>query len=308
MGLSNTTLFKQDFPNTTYTDPTIINAINLSTAILSNYCKRNFEKATYIEYLSGNGDNNLILPNYPVLKVTDISPDVYNGILITVDNTVYSCNFYSDQTSITFTVIDFDGEEVETVLLYSDFPRLSDLVTEINTIDNLTATLESTYDNEPSRKIKPDNGLIISGRQDYLCFYKADFDLKWIKEPSTDNVLRLNRQLTYGFENIYVKYSAGYVYPIEPPTSSDSSSSSSSSEEVVIETSTVPLDLTNLCNKLAYVLIGEGSDGIVGVGYKSERLGDYQYTKNDNSNSPVNQLLFEEKRILDRYIKKQLTW
>lgn len=292
MGLSTVTLFKQDFPNTDYTDVNIGNAINLATTILENHCNRNFERKDYIDYINGSGDNSIILKNYPIVKVSDISPDIYHGIQLTVGSAVYSCNYSSTSTAITFNVIDFDGTEVESELLYATYPRMSELVVAINLLDNLTATLTSQYDNEPSRKIKPDNGLIISGQTDWISFYKSDLQLKWLLDPQTDNVIKVDRGLSFGYENVYVKYSAGYIYPSDSPLVSGN----------------VPLDLTNICNKLVYTLLVENDEGIKSGIFKSENLGDYSYTRFDHNNSVVNQLLLDENQILSKYIYKELTW
>jgi len=303
MPLSNTTLFRRDFPNTTYTDQSIINALQLSTDILINYCNREFEYGTHTSYLSGSGDNYLILPIYPIDRVLDVSTDLYNGINITVDSSVYSATIYSDSTKLTVDITDLDGDITSTYILYSLNPRMGDIADELSGITDITVTLSSQYDNEPSRKIKPDNMIILGGNTEYIMFYKSDTSIKFVKENKTDDVITFNRALNSGNANIYVKYRAGYIYPVEE----DGDSSSSESDEVYI-TYTVPNDLINICNKLAYTLMTEGNAENLQTGiYKSESLGDYSYTKFDN-NSPVSQLLLADKQTLSRYVRKTLTW
>lgn len=291
MALSTITLFKQDFTGTSYTNPQIQNALDLSTAILSNYCNRTFGTSEYIEYKEGKGDNYIVLGNYPITRVSDISPDLYNMIKIDVSNTVYALNYYSDDTSITFTVIGFNGVEVTNSIDYADYPTISQLVAEITALANITATNQSTYDNEQSKKIKPDNGMIIGGQSDWINVYKADYQTKWQIEDGTDNVVELNRNLS---GDLYVRYTAGYTLPddtVDPVVAGN-----------------VPLDLSNICNKLAYVLLKENTDGVQGGIFKSEKLGDYQYTRFDNTDSPTSQLLIEENKVLSRYIYKTLTY
>ncbi len=303
MPLSNTTLFKRDFPNADFTDQTIINALQLSTDILINYCNREFEYGTYTSYLSGSGDRYLILPIYPIDRVLDISTEIYDGINLTVDSGVYSATIYSDSTKLTVDITDLDGDITSTEILYADYQRMSDIVTELSAITELTVTLSSQYNNEPSRKIKPDNMIVLGGQTEYIRFYKSDLAIKFVREDKTDDVITFNRALNSGNANIYVKYRAGYIYPVED----DGESSSSESDEVYI-TYTVPNDLINICNKLAYTLMTEGNAENLQTGiYKSESLGDYSYTKFDN-NSPVTQLLLADKNTLSKYVHKVLTF
>jgi len=292
MALSTITLFKRDFPNTTFADGEISSALILATDILENYCNRNFESTEYIEFPTCYSDQYIVVPNYPITKISDISPDLYNGIKISVDNTIYALNYTSDDISITFNTIELDGTETETIILYASAYKMSDLVVDINLITGVTAEIATQYGNEPSKKIKQDNGMILGGQKDWLNFYKTDLQMKWSKEYKTDNIIKVNRKL---YNELYIRYTAGYIFPDDTVTPTVDGN--------------VPNDLINVCNKLAYTLMNEGAADNLQTGiYKSEKLGDYAYTKFDNADSPVTQLLLADKDTLSKYVYKILTW
>lgn len=301
--LSSVELFKENF-ETQFEDHKIETAIKYSTSILSSYCKRDFEEKEYISYLSGSGDYLLVIPNMPIKRIYDVSPDVYQGIKITLDNSVYSLNYLIDSKKIELSIIDFDGEEEIVKITFADNQRLSDIVDSLNAIPEITATLHTNDENEPSRKLRPVNGIIVSGQTDWLEFYKSDLQLKFIKEPDTDNVIRFNRKLSFGYENVYIRYLAGYKL-YKTGIEEDSSSSSESEEEIMPD---IPLDLSYLCNKLAFVLLNESEDGFKLGNITSERLGDYAYTKSSVEVSQVVKMLGDDKKLLDKYVYKELTW
>lgn len=291
MTLSTVTLFKEDFPDTTFTDQHITLNLSLATDILENYCNRQFESQEYIESVNGVGDNYIILPNYPITKISDISPDLYDGIKISVDNTIYSVGYAISNTSIIFTSIDFDGVEVETELTYATYPRMSQLSTAINSISGLSTELSTQYENEPSKKLKKDYGMIIGGQTDYLQFYKIDLQLKYSVKNKTVDVVEVNRNL---YNSTYIRYTAGYVFPddISIPAISG----------------TVPRDLSYVCNKLANLMLNSSVQDYTNPDLKSESLGDYSYTKFSKDTSSVISLMADEDKILSRYIRKTLTF
>jgi len=300
MALSTVYLYKLDNPSDTNTDANIQNALTTATSFLENYCKRNFERATYIDALDGYGTSTLVLPNYPVTAVYDVAPYIYPGPYITVSGAVYSCNYQISTVGITVSVIDFEGVETTNTLLWATYPKMSDLVTAITGLANITCSISSEYDNEPSRHMVQDNGLIISGQSDYINFYKQDTQNKYLIDPESYNMLKSICSFPFGTKNIYVKYQAGYLYFVD-----------NVGHTGLTVTGTVPQDLISITNGLTGTLLSISANASKNYSLQSERLGDYSYANVLYNGKPVNEVqayLDSVKGLLDKYIYKVLTW
>lgn len=58
-------------------DGRLTEMINWMSAEVCNYCNRTFAKTTYTNiYLDGDGSDTLLLPNYPIVSVSDLRDDV----------------------------------------------------------------------------------------------------------------------------------------------------------------------------------------------------------------------------------------
>jgi hypothetical protein len=300
MALSTVYLYKLDHPSDTNTDGNIQTALNTATSFLENYCKRSFERTTYVDALDGYGTSTLVLPHYPVTAIYDVAPHLYQGPYITVSGSVYSCNYQISTTGITLTTISFDGVEVINTLLWSTYPKMSDLAAAITALANLTCTISSEYVNEPTRHIMQDNGLIISGQSDYLRFYKQDISNKYVIDTESYNMLKSESGFPFGVKNIYVRYQAGYLYYVD-----------NVGHTGLTVTGTVPRDLVAICNGLTGTLLALSSNTAKNYSLQSESLGDYSYANVLYNGQPVNEIqayLDSIKGLLDKYINKVLTW
>lgn len=298
--LSTCFLYRRDFPNDTNTVANIENALNIATSFIENWCDRTFARATYTEYLDGWGNTELVLRNYPIVSIYDFAPYTYNGLYLSCGSSVYSLNYRIEATQIVLTVIAFDGTETTNTLLFATYPTLDDLNTAINALPNITSSVDTNLINEPSRHLRQDNGLIISGQSDYTYIYKTDISAKYIIDPQTDNLLVTDIAMPFGVKNIYIKYLAGYILNVD-----------NAQHTALAITGNVPKDLITVTNRFANVLLTDVQNGLKNYNLQSESLGDYHISLVNYNGQPISEIesfLIANKGILDRYRYKNLTW
>lgn len=301
MALSTIYLYRLAFPNDTALDATITQALNVATAYIENYCDRLFERANYTEYHDGYGENRIYVKQYPIISVSNVAYNLTDVISVTpTENNVYSVTYTSNDSAIVLTTNYSNAASYTNTFTFASYPTMDDINTAINNITNVSSEVISTYVNDPTYLLRPLNGIIRDGNTEWLGYYRQDNYMSWVIDPETDNVLYTSCGLPSGIKNIFIKYTAGYIYPVD-----------NVGHTALDVAGTVPTDLTNLCNRLTSSIIGDMATGSTNYSLQSERLGDYSYsivTYNGIPQSTIEAFYLSYKGILDKYKRKNLTW
>jgi len=301
MGLSTIYLYKLDFPSDANTDPVIQRAIDIATSYISSYCDRLFEAATYSEYHDGYGEGRLYLKQYPITAVSNLAWNITNVISITpTASNVYSVTYTADATDIDVTVNYSNSSSYTSTFDYATYYTMDLLNTGINSLANVSSEVVSTFVDDPSYLLRPINGLIRDGSIEWLDYYRQDNYFSWNIDPETDNVLEVSACFPKGIKNVYVRYTAGYTYPVD-----------NAGHTALTTAGNVPLDLTNACNRLVAIILRDMTAGIVSGQYQSENLGDYSYALWNYGGVPkssVEAFMATYENVLDKYKRKTLTW
>jgi len=301
MGLTTIYLYQLDFPSDTNTDAVIQRAIDVASSYVSNYCDRLFETATYSEYHDGYGEERLYLKQYPITAVSNLAWSLANVISVTpTESNVYSVSYSADATDVDITVNYSNSASYTTTFDYATYYTMDLLNTGINALANVSSEVVSTYGNDPSYLLRPVNGLIRDGNTERFDYFRQDTYFRWTVDPESDNILEANVSFPKGIKNVYVKYTAGYIYPVD------------NDEHTALTTAgNVPLDLTNAANRLVAIILRDMTAGIVSGQYQRENLGDYSYALWNYAGVPkssVEAFMATYKDVLDQYKRKTLTW
>jgi hypothetical protein len=294
MGLSTIYLFKLSF-TTDSTDDQINNSINTATSYIEQYLDRNLENQEYTETLDVY-DGLVQLTEYPVTKIKNVLNNYNDAILVQTDDTIYQAVFSSNNTSLSITTTDNSSQDTETILNYSSYANLASLSTAIDNISGITSSVLTVYESTPSKYLSPINKIMGKSAQMYLYSWVRDTGntLNYMLDPETTRNLLINDFCNNIYKYIYVNYLAGYICPVD---NSDHTALSISGN--------VPLDITDICNRLSYIILDDMSNGIKSGYYKSEELGDYSYTLSDSAKSSIDTLIISFEDNLSKYKK---TW
>jgi hypothetical protein len=276
MALSTIVKFKEVF-TTDYTDSQISLAINTASSYIEQYIDRSLEQQEYIEVLDVHCGLSE-LSQYPIVKIKNVLNEYNDVILIKTDSIIYQATLYSNNTSIVITTTDNNAVDTETTLNYSSNANLASLTTSLDNISGITATIDSIYNNTPSKYLYPINTSIKSNGQYYLkSWTRVNGDaLVYTIDPVTTRNLLLN---SYIDNYIYVNYIAGYLE------------------------ADMPLDIVDITNRLSYIILNDMSGGIISGYYKSESIGDYSYTLSDGAKSSIESLMYSFEDVLQKYKK-----
>jgi hypothetical protein len=290
MGLSTIYLFKTAFPSTDSTNAQITTAINTSTSYIEQYLDRKLEYQEYTEVLDVY-EGLSQLTEYPIVKIKNVLNNYNDTVLVQTDDTLYQAIFSSNNTSLSITTTNNIAEDTETVLNYSSYANLASLTTAIDNISGITRSVLTVYESTPSKYLTPINKVMGKSAQMYLYSWVRDTSntLDYYLDPVTTRNLLIK---DYCNRYIYVNYIAGYTYPVDNGTNTGLAISGN-----------VPIDLTDICNRLSYIILDDMNNGIKSGYYKSESLGDYSYTLSDSAKSSVESLINSFEDVLLKYKK-----
>jgi len=231
-------------------DTLLANLILRAQAQIESYCQRTFDSADYRVIYNGDNSSELCLNNYPVTKIGLLSVCRENAFGI--QNT--STDAYNATVTVTDTTLELvvqgGTNEDATSLTLASYSDLSALFTAILAIDKGWTVLETSANNiwSPTELLPTGKGLYCLDGYAYL-----DIPDKPESEFSIDasaGIIKLFGVFPAGHQNIIVRYTAGY--------------------------STIPYDLEQICIDLVKLKYEQQNQT---ANLKSERLGDYAYTK-----------------------------
>lgn len=247
--LTTTARFKLYMGITTADDDTLIGQlITRSTDAIHVFCNRTFPDTTYREFYDGDGQNELVLHQFPVIAVTMLG--VGRQDAFGIQNT--STDAYNAQVSVTESDLTLqvqggtnDGTETLTLASYATLTALFAAIAALDkgwTVTQVTGVVQwSAIELLPTGK----------GLQ---CLTEVAYP-KLPDEPASDfrtdttaGILKYFGRFNRGFENIVVRYTAGYAE--------------------------IPADLEQICIDLTKQYYDKRN---INSDLKREKIGDYEY-------------------------------
>ena len=233
--------------------------ITRASEFIEEYTRRKIKTRTFThERYDGNDKDYLFIENYPVTAIERISIGTLDAIKIYYDSdTVYNAYAKVSTTGVTLVVDGTAGSE----LAFSTYTTLLDMATAINGQTGWTGSVAiSDYNSWPSTLIYPQQNVYAVQAYGYL---------KVPDEPIYDYKIDATRGMIYystgfdsGVQNVFITYNAGY--------------------------SNAPEVLKMFCCELVKQKFDQSN---LDLNLKSEKMGDYSYTKADLEGLPKDILM-----------------
>jgi hypothetical protein len=236
--------------------------LNYTTDMIETYCDRNFEKTDYTEWYDGV-ENNIQLENYPINRLYFVKPSKTIATFTTT-NTAIEQYIEKDYDNVYITL-----DNTSSTYPLSTYTTIGSLSTELApsginiVLSDITATYPTTYIKDFTDNL--DNSYMIGADIDNI-------------RASIDKHLQRFIKLENASTEVLVKYNAGYTF-----------SQDTSGHDALSVTGNVPNDLKNVCFNLAHDInlatnVSYNAAGTPTTLFKSENIGDYSYSRFDNTN------------------------
>ena len=247
--LTTTARFKSYANITSSGDDTLIGLlIARATNAIQVFTNRGLVVTTYREFYDGDGQNELALHNFPVVSVTMLG--VGRQDAFGIQNS--SSDAYHAQVSVSTTGIQLQvqgGDNADdTTLTLADYSTLTDLFTAITALDKGWTILQTTSLNYWAAAELLPTGKGLMCLDGYAYPQIPDEPESDFATDTTAGVLKYFGRFNTGFENIIVRYTAGYA--------------------------AIPADLEQICIDLVKVYWDNRN---INSSLESEKMGDYAY-------------------------------
>jgi hypothetical protein len=247
--LTTVARFKLYMGITSSDDDTLIGQlITRSTDAIHVFCNRVFPDTTYREFYDGDGQSELVLHQFPVISVTMLG--VGRQDAFGIQNT--STDAYHAQVSISESDMTLqvqggtnDGSETLTLASYS---TLTALFTAISALDKGWTITQNTILNQWSAIELLPTGKGLQCLSDVAYPNLPDDPASDFVTDTTSGILKYFGRFNRGFENVVVRYTAGYV--------------------------DIPADLEQICIDLTKQYYEKRN---INSNLKREKIGDYAY-------------------------------
>jgi hypothetical protein len=247
--LTTTERFKLYMGITSSDDDTLIGQlITRSTDAIHVFCNRIFPDTTYREFYDGDGQSELVLHQFPVIAVTMLG--VGRQDAFGIQNT--STDAYHAQVSISELDMTLqvqggtnDGSETLTLASYS---TLTALFTAISNLSKGWTVTQNTILNQWSAIELLPTGKGLQCLTDVAYPNLPDDPAADFITDTTAGILKYFGRFNRGFENVVVRYTAGYV--------------------------NIPGDLEQICIDLTKQYYDKRN---INSDLKREKIGDYEY-------------------------------
>ena len=181
--------------------------INRASDLINRYCQRNLKSQAYTNERYTAGGNKLYLDNYPVTAVTQLCNGTANAIRIKYTSTTARNAYAVVSTTGVNTIVDGTAG---TEITFTDEATMSDMATAINALANWGAVVvNSDYNSYPS------SDLIQAFNRPALNAYNylevPDDPLSGYTLDEDVGVVYLPGGFVYGFDAIFITYTAGYI-------------------------------------------------------------------------------------------------
>lgn len=226
---------------------------------IERLCGRTFKSTTYRSWLDGDGEEWLLLPNWPVLNVYGVAFNTEDVASVKFTGGQYATVAVS-QDYVTLYSVDTSGTATETALAIADYKTITTLKAAIDAVSGWTCTIRSGQDSCLSALFKPFDSIDALSPEYGELYGAYDFAESKLADRS-DRCIVTDIILPKGSRNIFVWYKAGYTEPADG--SNDG---------------TMPAMLINIANALTSDLWTRTQSN---TDFKSESIGDYSYTRAD---------------------------
>ncbi len=175
--------------------------------VQDTYCSRTFSSTSYKERYDGTGTKRLMLDQWPIISINQLSQG--NERVIRVTNTT---TFGGASVSVSSTTMTLWLNGTTSSITLADYATLTLLVAQINTLGSgWTATIESSiYASWPSNTLISKMGMqCINSNFAYLEVPdegEEDFEVY-----EKQGVIYLGSGFSVGSNNFYIDYTAGYA-------------------------------------------------------------------------------------------------
>lgn len=257
------------------TVPQMESLINAASAWIERVAGRKFKARDYVQWYNGQWQEQLSLEQFPVLYVQRIAYGNSIALNISYSGNSVQTTVTTSETALTLRQTTAAGVTTASTLLLATYPTWSTLAAAINLIAGFSATV-GTADG-PSNELAP--GIYAdfgnSGGTVYVYYPTFDQPTRFVDRaagivgfagsgwapwgystPTMGNniIYPTGAFMPVGFQGIMIKYRAGYE--------------------------TIPADIEMLCNEIASYMYYQGKSN---PSLKSENIGDYSYTRGDQS-------------------------
>lgn len=228
---------------------------------IERHCGRTFKSTTYRSWLDGDGEQWLLLPNWPVLNIYGVAFNTEDIAEVKFTGGAHATLAVS-QDYVTLYSVDTSGTATETAIAIADNKTAAALKTSIEAVTGWTCAIRAGQTGCLTALLQPFDS-IDALSPEYAELYGAyDFAESKLADRS-DRCLVADTCLPKGYRNIFVWYKAGYTEPADGGSDG-----------------TMPPMLMNIANALTSDLWTRTQSN---TDFKSESIGDYSYTRADDS-------------------------
>lgn len=238
--------------------------ITAVSAWVKKYCGRDFIAANYREMIDGNGRREIHLTQYPIIDIRFISDDTTNAMQVRYTGSANVATVeVEDRTSLKLKRQSGGAETTDATLAFSTYTTLTTLVAAVNNTTDWSATrLTTDQDQQDTFRLLPFEGG--NARGVWLTIEtESDPETDYHVNDVTGEITRDFSVWTKGKRNYVAWYSAGYG-TVGSATSAD-----------------LPADLRMIVWRLVAHAFHNRTHN---AGMKSEKLGDYSYTRGNTDN------------------------
>lgn len=306
--LSTIYLFRQQKTSTTMTDDEISLAIGTASVIMEHYLDRQLEYQMYRTWKNGTGDNSILLDEWPITRVYQVSSCVRNLAEIKVN----------DAANVDWVVLDISSTGLDSTFWYpggdevpiDEYHNLTELLDQLDLEKDLDGNklfdcrlTEDRFGTVPTMYLRPESLQCVKRTYSDIWGLYSELPSKFTLDLDTNRGVYTDFPMSVGISNVFCWYSAGYTLPIDNEDHTG----------LVDDDYTLPYDLITIINSLAndlWLNTLSTNTTVLGNGMKSESQGKYSYTRNEISEETIayttNQILKYE-NILARYRKLTIT-
>ena len=253
--------------------------------LIAKSCNRTFESTTYKQWLDGNGETQMALPQWPITRIYKITSDteVVMDIKFTGDGS--HADVTVDATNVSLHTISAAGAEASNDLPIGTSKIISTLSAAIELISGWTTTVYSGTSSLATLFLKPIYGEdALSPTTASLEVPDSSYSVRRV-EGTNRMIEQINSyQFLLGRSNVFCWFTAGYTLPVD-----------NAGHTALTTEGNVPGGLTSTANAIINdVFKGRKKDSAM----QSEHLGDYSYSRAD-----VQSAIEQHKKDLALYSK-----
>jgi hypothetical protein len=237
-------------------DAKLTNLLAAASRYIESYCDNIFTASTYTEYHSGRGAGWLSTRNTPISAITRVATEPATVLTIANTDTTNKRAYVSvGSTSVSWVRTPAAGSIAATAAFVT-YPTLGDLADYFNALGGgWVATVAAEDEDRLTSDLRSIQHVSAMGDGAELEMHVEELSLSRIDETTGT----IWGRFPYGFQNIEVKYTAGY--------------------------SSIPDDVQAACAALAASMFNISESGGGGGGVKREKIGDYEIERFDTTST-----------------------